>query len=56
MSHKTKTTYGGKREGAGRPRLPDEVKRKPVTFFISDDEKIKLKEYLQTLRNKPARD
>lgn len=46
---KTKNTHGGKREGSGRPQ--NEVKRTNRSFRLSDQEYIKVKEYIsETLR------
>lgn len=41
-----RTGWGGRREGAGRPVTG----RKKKTFYVTDEEYEKLKEYLQTLR------
>jgi hypothetical protein len=39
-------TWGGPREGAGRPSTG----RKRKQFYITDEEEVKLKEYLEELR------
>lgn len=41
-----KTGWGGRREGAGRPATG----RKKRTYYVTDEEHERLKEYLQTLR------
>lgn len=44
---KTKTTHGGRRPGAGRPKTGAMPSR---TIRMKDDEYQKVKEYLKTLR------
>lgn len=41
---------GGKRPGAGRPTLPEEKKLKTRTIRMTDDEYLKVKEYVKSLR------
>lgn len=45
-----KGTWGGKREGAGRKGINDGQKRKKHSVYCSDDELIKLRAYLATIR------
>jgi len=40
------TTHGGKRPGAGRKPSG----RKPQSIYVTDDELIKIKEYILSLR------
>jgi hypothetical protein len=46
MATKKKSSWGGRREGAGRPATG----RKKRNFYITDEEYQKLMEYLETLR------
>ena len=39
---------GGKRDGAGRKRLPDEIKKHKVNFWITWEEKEKNKRVYKT--------
>lgn len=41
---------GGKRDGAGRKRLPDEIKKHKVNFWITWEEKEKIKEFIKQIR------
>lgn len=47
-------TRGGKREGAGRPFLPEEKRAKNRTFKLYDWEVEKVKEFIKSLRSKPV--
>ncbi|WP_348676936.1 hypothetical protein [Flavobacterium coralii] len=46
----TTENRGGKREGAGRPKVKE--LRKNRTFRLLDDEYIKVKEYIKKIRKK----
>ena len=41
---------GGKREGAGRPRLPDDIRKSKVNFWITLKEKEMIKRIIKKLR------
>ena len=41
---------GGKRDGAGRKKLPDEIKKHKVNFWITWEEKEKIKEFRKQIR------
>ena len=41
---------GGKRDGAGRKKLPDEIKKHKVNFWITWEEKEKIKEFIKQIR------
>lgn len=45
-------TRGGKRDGAGRPTVPDEKKAKNRTFKLYDWEVEKVREFIKELRKK----
>lgn len=47
-------TRGGKREGAGRPFVPEEKKAKMKSFRLYDWEVEKVKEFIKSLRSKPV--
>ena len=47
ISSTSTATWGGSREGAGRPSTG----RKRQSFYITDEENEKLREYLEELRN-----
>lgn len=40
-------TRGGKREGAGRPRLPDDVRKHKVNFWITLQDKEFIREIIK---------
>lgn len=44
MSSSTMGRHGGKREGAGRPLKPVEERTRPVTVWITDEQRQWLKE------------
>lgn len=43
-------TRGGKREGAGRPQIPDNMKAKQVTFWLYSWEVEKVRQFIKTIR------
>lgn len=50
LSGKRAPGAGGKRDGAGRPELPDHLKRKGRFIRATDEEWRKVKEFLKSLR------
>lgn len=46
---------GGAREGAGRKKLPKEIKRNKHNIYCTDEELIKVREFLQKIRQKNPR-
>lgn len=49
-------TRGGKREGAGRPRLPKNLKAKNRTFKLYDWEVEKVRRFIRILRKNQITD
>lgn len=47
----TSKSRGGKREGAGRKKLPDNIKKHKVNFWITWKEKELIKEFLNKIRS-----
>lgn len=45
-------TAGGKREGAGRKRLPIYLKRLPKVFYLNVEEFKKVKEFVKCLKER----
>ena len=43
-------TRGGKREGSGRPKTPEEEKRNQRNFYLTEKENKKVKEFIEKLR------
>ena len=43
-------TRGGTRPNAGRPRLPDDVRKSKVNFWITLQEKEMIKQYIKDIR------
>lgn len=43
-------TKGGARPNAGRPKLPDDIKRHKINFYITYEEKELIKNYIKQLR------
>ena len=43
-------TRGGKREGAGRPRLPDDIRKYKVNFWITLAEKEMIRRFIKRVR------
>lgn len=43
-------TRGGARSNAGRPRLPDDVRKHKVNFWITLAEKELIKQYIKDIR------
>ena len=48
------TNHGGRREGAGRPKLPDELRRNPVEISLPEQAKIILQCEAQRLGMTPG--
>lgn len=46
---------GGKREGAGRPKKPEDEKAKRYTFRLYKGEPEKVREFIKSLRNKQTK-
>ena len=42
---------GGKRENAGRKSLPANLKRNKTVFYLTEEEKIKTKDFIKQMRN-----
>lgn len=47
-------TRGGKRQGVGRPPVPDDKKAKNRTFKLYDWEVEKVKQFIKILRDNPT--
>ena len=47
-------TRGGKRQGAGRPSVPEDKKAKNRTFKLYDWEVEKVRQYIKLLRENPT--
>lgn len=43
---------GGVRAGAGRKKLPEEIKRNKHNIYCTDDELIKVRDFLRSIRKK----
>ena len=49
-------TRGGKREGAGRPRLPDDVRKHKVNFWVTLTEKEMIRRFIKRIREATKND
>ena len=43
-------TRGGTRPNAGRPKLPDDIKRHKINFYITFKEKELIREFIKKIR------
>ena len=42
---------GGKRENAGRKPLPENQKRNKTVFYLTEEEKLKTKDFIKQMRD-----